>query len=374
MNLEVPEGFICPITQTIMVDPVVLSDTGHSFDREAIQRWLQDHDTNPNTGIQLQTPYNLVPNYALRASIEQFVVESRGRIVPFRHLVVHEQVARGETKIAYRGECRGIGSVVVLKFFTNADPFATISSEALILVRLGLHRRLVRLFGRVHINEDGQPTAGQPNALVMEYASEGSLLSILHMMHDHGGGQVLSLHHLLVILTQVAEGMEAVHRNNILHRDLAARNIMVFKLDAQGDPARIKVKVGDYGLSTILGTNSYHRSTAQNLVPVRHMAPEAIRRRYWSKATDVWAFGVFLWELFTYGEFPYSTIISDNEVAAGVAEGTLLLPKPNHCPDSVWELAMRCMSQNPSNRPNFEDIQVELERLKLTVRLKWFHF
>lgn len=367
-EINAPEAFFCSISFDIMSDPVILGSTGHSFERAEIQAWLENHTTNPLTNEELSIQDKiLIPNHALRSAIEEFVESAAGRIIPSNEIVLGERLGSGSDKDVIRAKWGSI-DVAILKFRQ-----ATLTQkEARMFVRLGLHPHLVQFFGRTYI-EDCPPsqltqsptgsTLRSPNALVNECAPLGDLTTVLGDMND--SGQTLSVSHLLLIAEQIADGMTRIHAGNILHRDLAGRNVMVFSLDRE-DASKTLVKVGDYGLAEVNGAKGYLLTSGTTMGPVRWMAPETIRRRKWSKQSDVYSFGVLLWEIFSYGAYPFNHLSNDEDVARGVRDGMLELSQPaNHCPNELWALALRCMSAEATLRPTFNELKIQLQHLRV---------
>jgi ubiquitin len=239
--------------------------------------------------------------------------------------------------------------------------------EAQTFVRLGCHPHLVRLYGRTRVDmHDGSyrisDSGDAPNALVTEFAPLGDLSVYLGDLSD-AGGEPLSLKHRLLIGEQVADGMIAVHAANIIHRDLAARNVIVFDMDLR-DPSRTLVKVSDYGISAQAGAGGYIRTSGGTAAPIRYMAPEALRRRVWTKESDVWSWGVVMWEVFSDGAFPYMDIGSDEEVAVRVRDGGLRLTQPLTCPDNVWALIRSCWELDRTQRPSFSQLKIRMQTLR----------
>jgi serine/threonine protein kinase len=360
-DINAPEAFFCSISFDIMSDPVILGSTGHSFEREEIEAWLENHTTNPLTNDELSTQDRiLIPNHALRSAIEEFVESAAGRIIPSNEIVLGERLGSGSDKDVIRAKW-GTVDVAILKFRQ-----ATLTQkEARMFVKLGLHPHLVQFFGRTFVDDDppAGPSARSPNALVNECAPLGDLSTVLGDIND--SGQTLSVSHLLLVAEQIADGMTRIHAGNILHRDLAGRNVMVFSLDRE-DPSKTLVKVGDYGLAEVNGAKGYLLTSGATMGPVRWMAPETIRRRKWSKQSDVYSFGVLLWEIFSYGAYPFNHLSSDEDVARGVRDDMLHLSQPaNHCPNELWALAQRCMSPDASLRPTFNELKIQLQQLRV---------
>lgn len=361
---DVPDAFVCGITYQLFVDPVILGDTGHTFERTAIEQWLLTRNTNPLTGLQLSSR-SLASNVNLRAAIEAFIETQSGRVIQPHELQVFEQVATGSEKTVFRGQYRQ-HPVAVLKLSQNLQ---LKNREARMFARLGYHPHLVRFHGRTCLNENDEPVTAESNALVTEYAPLGNLAEYLGNLN--AAGQQLSTEHLLHIAEQVADGMIALHAQSVIHRDLAARNVMVFEIEP-ANMQKVLVKVGDYGLSTIMNVQGYTRSSGSSVVPIRYMPPESISRRRWSAQSDIWSFGVLLWEIFSYGMYPYGHVGADTEVAAGVVDGSLVLSKPpgneqQRCPDEVWTLALQCMRHDITTRPLMRDIKATLQTIRFSL-------
>uniref|UniRef100_A0A7S0RWF4 Protein kinase domain-containing protein n=1 Tax=Pyramimonas obovata TaxID=1411642 RepID=A0A7S0RWF4_9CHLO len=173
--------------------------------------------------------------------------------------------------------------------------------------------------------------------------------------------------------------MQYIACHEVVHRDLAARNVLVFEDLNPADPSSVRVKVSDFGLSR---PSCYYQRTATgaggDALPVRYMPPEAIQRNKWSEKSDVWAFGVLLWEVATLGMIPYDSlgvfVSSDAELKAGVCGGKLRLPRPEGLPEVIWCRVMEpCWAQRAAQRPTFAalrsailEAQLELHAASVT--------
>ena len=147
--------------------------------------------------------------------------------------------------------------------------------------------------------------------------------------------------------------MKLVVEAGLIHRDLALRNVLVFALDPS-DHKSVRVKVADYGL-TKKGTYYYGGNAC---LPMRWMPPEALKKRKWSEKSDVWAFGVLLWELWTMGDIPFALESDDKVVAERVIAGERL-PREG-CPEGVYTLMELCWAALPKDRPTFSELQHKL--------------
>lgn len=152
---------------------------------------------------------------------------------------------------------------------------------------------------------------------------------------------------LVHISKLAAAGMTYLFNNNIIHCDLAARNLLVKKEDN-----RFTVKVGDFGLSKHTKDKTYE-AEKDSKFPVKWTAPEAFSGKFSTKS-DVWSFGIVLYEIFTYGEDPYSDM-KNKEVFDQVPKG-YRMPQPEGCPDSIYKLMLSCWDSDPEKRPDFPSI------------------
>uniref|UniRef100_A0A8C0TTE2 Tyrosine-protein kinase n=1 Tax=Canis lupus familiaris TaxID=9615 RepID=A0A8C0TTE2_CANLF len=199
------------------------------------------------------------------------------------------------------------------------------------------HERLIRLHAVC--------SAGEPVYIVTELMRKGNLQAFL------GGpeGRALGLPVLLSFACQVAEGMSYLEERRIVHRDLAARNVLV------GDD--LACKVADFGLARLLKEDIYSPSSGCK-IPVKWTAPEAANYRIYSPKSDVWSFGVLLYEVFTHGQCPYEGL-SNHEALQQVTRG-YRLPRPAACPAEVYTLMLECWKGSPARRPAFATLQDRL--------------
>ncbi|XP_064429534.1 tyrosine-protein kinase Srms isoform X4 [Mirounga angustirostris] len=199
------------------------------------------------------------------------------------------------------------------------------------------HERLIRLHAVCSM--------GQPVYIVTELMRKGSLQAFLGSPE----GRAVGLPLLLSFACQVAEGMSYLEDRRIVHRDLAARNVLV------GDD--LACKVADFGLARLLKDDIYSPSRGSK-IPVKWTAPEAANYRIYSQKSDVWSFGVLLYEVFTYGQCPYEGL-SNHETLQQVTRG-YRLPRPASCPAEVYTLMLECWKGSPEERPAFATLQKKL--------------
>lgn len=213
-------------------------------------------------------------------------------------------------------------------------------SEASIMGQFD-HPNIIRLEGVV--------TRCKPVMIVTEYMENGSLDTFLKK-HD---GQFTVIQ-LLGMLRGIAAGMQYLSEMNYVHRDLAARNILVNR--------NLVCKVSDFGLSRVLEDDPEAAYTTRGgKIPIRWTAPEAITYRKFTSASDVWSYGIVMWEVISYGERPYWEM-SNQDVIKAVDEG-YRLPAPMDCPVVLHQLMLDCWEKNRSDRPKFGQIVNTLDRL-----------
>lgn len=188
--------------------------------------------------------------------------------------------------------------------------------------------------------------------IVTEFMPNGSLRDFLHATTEKG--QVLPEKMALGFARDVAAGMLYLSSLGIVHRDLASRNILL-KEDVEDDKRRkLVAKVSDFGLSrAVTPQHNYYRS-ASGLMPAQWSAPEALRYKRFSTKTDVWSYGILLWEIFSGGAEPYNGL-TGAELRSYVEEGGRLA-KPDACSDRIYAFMRRCWAANSSDRPSFKEV------------------
>ena len=245
-----------------MRDPVVCAD-GHTYDRHNIEQWFATgHDTSPNTGARL--PHlNLVPNHALRNSIEDFLRVNFREIARTR-FSLGRRIGTGSSKIVHEGTLDCSRRVAVLQMKPGA---ASLDQEASMMLKLSRHPNLVRYWGRC--------TDGTEEFIITELAQHGSVLKVVKELHDVG--QCLSMQHKIDMMRQIASAGQALALEGIVHRDIAARNVLLFAFNPE-DPSSTVVKLSDFGMSV----SAYGRTSLTvdgGAVPMRWMSPESLERK-----------------------------------------------------------------------------------------------
>eukprot|EP00803_Ostreobium_quekettii_P002341 evm.model.scf_47.1 EVM.evm.TU.scf_47.1 scf_47:4525-13989(-) len=246
-----------------------------------------------------------------------------------------EKIGSGSFKTVFRGKW-GSNDVAIARMRKGG-----VVLEARLMDKLQSHPNLVTFYRWTQDQKGNE-------YIVMELIRGGSLDKFLRQR----AGQT-SLECKVAICDQICQAMSQLAKENVLHRDLAARNVLVQSLKP---PC---VKVSDFGLSKYVSPSIKSQISSgciMNHLPVRWIPPEVMRHLEWSEKSDVWAFGVTLWEVFSDGKEPYAAEgLSDVEVVDKVLKGEHL-PKPAGCPEAMYEMMLDCWHAKPSDRPNFTEL------------------
>ncbi|XP_044741574.1 tyrosine-protein kinase transmembrane receptor Ror2 [Chrysoperla carnea] len=259
------------------------------------------------------------------------------------------------------GEEFTLVAVKMLKDEASQDLQVDFEREACLLAEFD-HPNIVKLLGVCAV--------GRPMCLLFEYMGRGDLNEFLRTCSPNNyvlraGGMVLNdgsdvwrdvrLTHRdqLSVAQQVAAGMVYLSDRKFVHRDLATRNCLI-------DDNMI-VKIADFGLSQKIYLQDYYKGDEQDAIPVRWMPLESILYNKYTIESDVWAFAVCLWEIFSFALQPYYGMTHE-EVVKFVKEGNMLAC-PDNTPSSVYKLMQRCWAHKPSDRPSFRTIYATLEEI-----------
>ncbi|KAM5300495.1 tyrosine-protein kinase Fer isoform 1-T1 [Ctenodactylus gundi] len=202
------------------------------------------------------------------------------------------------------------------------------------------HPNIVKLIGVC--------TQRQPVYIIMELVPGGDFLSFLRKKKDE-----LKLKELVKFSLDVASGMLYLESKNCIHRDLAARNCLVGENNV--------LKISDFGMSRQEDGGVYSSSGLKQ-IPIKWTAPEALNYGRYSSESDVWSFGILLWETFSLGICPYPGMT--NQQAREQVERGYRMSAPQHCPEDISKIMMKCWDYKPENRPKFLELQKELTIIK----------
>uniref|UniRef100_A0A3Q3T3S5 Focal adhesion kinase 1 n=1 Tax=Mastacembelus armatus TaxID=205130 RepID=A0A3Q3T3S5_9TELE len=200
------------------------------------------------------------------------------------------------------------------------------------------HPHIVKLMGVITEN---------PVWIIMELCTLGELRSFLQVRKYS-----LDLATLILYSYQLSTALAYLESKRFVHRDIAARNVLVSTVDC--------VKLGDFGLSRYMEDSSYYKASKGKL-PIKWMAPESINFRRFTTASDVWMFGVCMWEILMYGIKPFQGV-KNNDVIGRIENGERLAMPPQ-CPPTLYSLMTKCWSYDPSKRPRFNELKTQLSTI-----------
>ncbi|CAK9818260.1 Activated Cdc42 kinase-like [Anthophora plagiata] len=273
-------------------------------------------------------------------------------MIPADAIIVNKELGTGEFGVVQQGVWTNDGEriQVAIKCLSRErmqnNPIEFLK-EAAIMHAID-HEHIVRLYGVVLDTNSLM--------LVTELAPLRSLLECLKEPSLRTSFPVLSLCDFAV---QIADGMQYLEAKRLIHRDLAARNILVF--------SKNKVKISDFGLSRALGVGKdyYQMNFNVNLkLPIAWFAPECISYLKFTSASDVWAYGVTLWEMFSYGFQPWAALTGHQILEAIDEPNFQRLEQPECCPKDYFSLMQQCWQHEPSKRPKFSELINLLPDLK----------
>ncbi|KAI1889766.1 hypothetical protein AGOR_G00166310 [Albula goreensis] len=260
-------------------------------------------------------------------------------VLAHNDIILGQHIGRGNFGEVYSGRLRSDNTPVAVKSCRENLPPELKNKflmEARILKQYD-HPNIVKLIGVC--------TQKQPIYIVMELVQGGDFLSFLRTE-----GHNLQNKMLLKMAENVASGMGYLESKKCIHRDLAARNCLVAEQNV--------VKISDFGMSREEEDGVYSTTGGMKQIPVKWTAPEALNYGRYSTETDVWSFGVLLWETFSRGVTPYASM--NNQQTRDEVERGYRMPAPEGCPPEVYALMCHCWQYDPRKRPSFHTLQREL--------------
>uniref|UniRef100_A0A3P9A080 receptor protein-tyrosine kinase n=1 Tax=Esox lucius TaxID=8010 RepID=A0A3P9A080_ESOLU len=261
---------------------------------------------------------------------------------------IEEVIGAGEFGEVYKGRLKPTGkrelyvAIKTLKAGYVEKQRRDFLSEASIMGQFD-HPNIIRLEGVV--------TKSRPVMIITEFMENGALDSFLRQ--NDGQFTVIQL---VGMMRGIAAGMMYLAEMNYVHRDLAARNILV--------NSNLVCKVSDFGLSRYLQDDTSDPTYTSSLggkIPVRWTAPEAIAYRKFTSASDVWSYGIVMWEVMSFGERPYWDM--SNQDVINAIEQDYRLPPPMDCPTALHQLMLDCWQKDRNTRPKFNDIVNTLDKM-----------
>ncbi|XP_068687446.1 uncharacterized protein [Montipora foliosa] len=306
-------------------------------------------ETSPHSEIHEYAP--LLPN-------------TRSWEVSRQGVVIDKMIGQGSFGQVAQGRAsqlpwmKGTVTVAIKMLKANAQEMEKkdLLSELEVMKTLKPHPHVIKLLGCVTISD--------PILVIIEYVPYGDLLGYLRKSRrlndtyfqdaDAKPETNLSSLQLMKISWQIADGMNYLSSRNIIHRDLAARNILVGE--------RETCKVTDFGMARDVHSGNVYERKTEGRIPLKWTAYEAVMYGRYTTKSDVWSFGVVLYEIFTIGGSPYPQK-SGRKVMELLGEG-YRMPKPNHVAEMLYQLMLNCWQQEPHDRPTFEQLRRELKLME----------
>lgn len=272
-------------------------------------------------------------------------------------VVLNRKLGEGAFGTVYGGETLIDESwvavaVKTLKIGSTAEEKLDFLSEAEMMKRFD-HDNIMKLLAVC--------TRGEPAYTIMEFMLHGDLKTYL-LSRRHLVGQTnkeaedVSAESLTKMACDIAQGLQYLTELKYVHRDLACRNCLVHSTKT--------IKLGDFGMTRAIYDSGYYRFNKRGMLPVRWMAPESLSDGLFTAASDIWSYGVLLFEIITFGSFPYQGLCN-KQVLEYVKNGSTI-SLPSHCPDELRDLLLDCWSYEAECRPTVESL---IETLKESIEM-----
>ncbi|XP_043652407.1 fibroblast growth factor receptor homolog 1 [Drosophila teissieri] len=293
----------------------------------------------------------------------EFPLDSNWEL-PRSHLVLGATLGEGAFGRVVMAEVNNaIVAVKMVKEGHTDDDIASLVREMEVMKIIGRHINIINLLGCCSQNG--------PLYVIVEYAPHGNLKDFLYKNRPFGRDQdrdgsqpppsppahVITEKDLIKFAHQIARGMDYLASRRCIHRDLAARNVLVSD--------DYVLKIADFGLARDIQSTDYYRKNTNGRLPIKWMAPESLQEKFYDSKSDVWSYGILLWEIMTYGQQPYPTIMSAEELYTYLMSGQRM-EKPAKCSMNIYILMRQCWHFNADDRPPFTEIVEYMDKLLQT--------
>ncbi|KAK1133274.1 hypothetical protein K0M31_011090 [Melipona bicolor] len=282
----------------------------------------------------------------LIASVNPDYIETKYVIdeweVPRESVEILEELGLGNFGMVYRGVYDKNTPVAIKTISKTASPREKneFLNEASVMKNFSTFH-IIKLIGVVSIEN--------PPFVIMELMENGDLKTYLRRIRDTH--LVPDACRIMRMAAEIADGMAYLESKKYVHRDLAARNCMVSK--------DLVCKIGDFGMARDVYETDYYKIGRKGLLPIRWMAPENLSDGVFTSDSDVWSFGVVLYEILTLAEIPYQGFSNEEVLSHVLHKGTLNIPR--NCPENIQKIMEKCFKWRPSDRPTFMEVVSELE-------------
>ena len=286
----------------------------------------------------------------LIASVNPDYVETKYEVdeweVPRDDIEILDEVGNGNFGMVFRGRMKqDLDKTIDVAIKTIRDTSGErerneFLSEASVMKNFSTFH-IIKLLGVVSV--------GDPPLVIMEFMHNGDLKTYLRKIRELQ--QIPETPRIIRMAAEIADGMAYLESKKFVHRDLAARNCMVSR--------GLVCKVGDFGMARNVYETDYYKIGQKALLPIRWMAPESLCDGVFTSKSDVWSYGVVLYEILTLAEMPYQGHANDDVLNFVLKKGKLAIPP--ECPDHILTLINKCFRWRPNERPSFMEIVGELE-------------
>lgn len=262
--------------------------------------------------------------------------------VPRENVQILEELGLGNFGMVYRGRLNGNEEVAIKTISESANQREKneFLNEASVMKNFSTYH-IIKLLGVVSI--------GNPPFVIMELMENGDLKTYLRKSRQTQMAPNAS--RIMRMAAEIADGMAYLESKKFVHRDLAARNCMVSK--------DLVCKIGDFGMARDIYETDYYKIGKKAMLPVRWMAPENLCDGVFTSDSDVWSFGVVLYEILTLAEIPYQGFSNEEVLEHVLRRGVLTIPR--NCPENIQKIMEKCFNWRPSERPTFIEIVSALE-------------
>ncbi|CAB4066326.1 Fibroblast growth factor receptor 1,Tyrosine kinase receptor Cad96Ca,Fibroblast growth factor receptor 4,Proto-oncogene tyrosine-protein kinase ROS,Fibroblast growth factor receptor,Angiopoietin-1 receptor,Fibroblast growth factor receptor 3,Vascular endothelial growth factor receptor 3,Tyrosine-protein kinase receptor torso,Proto-oncogene tyrosine-protein kinase receptor Ret,Tyrosine-protein kinase receptor Tie-1,Tyrosine-protein kinase receptor Tie-2,Vascular endothelial growth factor receptor 1,Fibrobla len=313
------------------------------------------------------TTLTMISEYELPFDPEWEVARSRIKLGRTLGEGAFGKVVQGEVKDLPRRPGITTVAIKMLKEGHTDSEMIDLVSEMTMMKIIGQHVNIINLLGLA--TRDG------PLYVIVEYAEHGNLKDFLRkksraytnegyerpnsVVNNNNNEDIISEKQLISFARQVCKGMEYLGSMKWIHRDLAARNVLVAK--------DYTIKIADFGLARDVHADEYYKKRGEGILPVKWMAPEALFQRHYTTRSDVWSFGILLWEIMTFGARPYPSVPSIEKLFTLLKNGHRM-EKPSACSPDVYSIMLECWESNPANRPSFTELIEQFDRILVFAR------
>lgn len=320
-----------------------------------LQKYRRGYNATPTTDVEIDLE-KLPSNMAYHRTSAQLNPRLETLEYPRNDIIYIRDIGQGAFGRVFQAKAPGLlkgeeftmVAVKMLKEEASEDLQTDFEREACLMAEFD-HPNIVKLLGVCAV--------GKPMCLLFEYMGKGDLNEFLRTCSptnyivrtpntDIYNDVRLTHMDLLNISRQIAAGMTYLSERKFVHRDLATRNCLVSE--------DMVVKISDFGLSQKIYTANYYKGNDHDAIPIRWMPLESILYNKFTVESDVWAYGVVLWEIFSFALQPYYGLTHE-EVVKFIKEGNVL-QCPDNTPLPVYQLMKACWNRKHSNRPSFKTI------------------